>query len=85
MQPLVPEFDVKSRRTKDQQSNPLVSIFSDIPQHAPNRVGVLEIMLGDQLLIKAFPLGVLDQANGDRLQQQRLRRGPGNRTIKKVN
>jgi hypothetical protein len=68
VQPLIAQFEVESRRTEDQQRDPLAPVFSDIPQHSPNRVGVLEIMLGHQLLIKALPLAVLDQANRDGLQ-----------------
>src|SRR5512137_2673601 len=42
-------------------------------------------MLSDQFLIETLPLGVLDQANRERVQQHRLRRSPANRTFEKMN
>ena len=74
MQPLIPKFDVQGRRTEDQQGHPLTLVLGHIAQHPSNRIGILEIMLGGQLLIETLSLGVLDEANGYCLQQQRLRR-----------
>src|SRR5258708_28566516 len=85
VQPLIPELDVKGWRAEYQQGHPLALIFGDIPQHSPDSVGVFEIMFGDQFLIKSLPLGVLDEANDDCLQQQRLWRSSGNGNIEKVN
>ena len=85
MQPLAPKLEVQRRRIEDQQSDPLAPMFSDIPQHAPYCVGVLEVVLGGQFLSKAFPLRVLDEANRDGLQQQRLRRAFSNQAIQEVN
>jgi len=69
VQPLIPQLDMKGRRVEGQQGDPLIPIFRDIPQHPPHRLGVLEIMLGDQGLIETLPLGVFDQANTHSLQQ----------------
>jgi hypothetical protein len=46
----------------------LASIFSDITQHSPNRVGVFKVMLIDQFLIETLAFRVLDEANRDLLQ-----------------
>src|ERR1039458_10324018 len=85
LQPLIPQLDVKGWRTEDQQRHPLPPILGHIAQHPPNRIGVLEIMLGGYLSIETLPLGVLDEANGDYLQQQRFRRASIDQTIAKVN
>src|ERR1035438_3847754 len=85
LQPLIPQLDVKGWRTEDQQRHPLPPILGHIAQHPPNRIGVLEIMLGGYLSIETLPLGVLDEANGDYLQQQRCRRASIDQTIAKVN
>src|ERR1035438_6456959 len=85
LQPLIPQLDVKGWRTEDQQRHPLPPILGHIAQHPPNRIGVLEIMLGGYLSIETLPLGVLDEANADYLQQQRFRRASIDQTIAKVN
>src|ERR1035441_592096 len=85
LQPLIPQLDVKGWRTEDQQRHPLPPILGHIAQHPPNRIGVLEIMLGGYLSIETLPLGVLDEANGNYLQQQRFRRASIDQTIAKVN
>jgi hypothetical protein len=68
VQPPVPDLDIKGRRTEHQQRHPLASIFSDITQHSPNRVGVFKVMLIDQFLIETLAFRVLDEANRDLLQ-----------------
>jgi hypothetical protein len=62
----------------------LALIFGHIPQNPPDRIAVLEVVLGRQLFIEAFPLGFFDEADRDGLEQPWFRRLSGNQTFVEV-
>ncbi len=73
------------RRIEHQQRHPLPTIFGNVTKHSPHGIGVLEIVLGNQFFIEALTLKILDEAHRDFLEQHRLSRSSGDRTVAQMN
>jgi hypothetical protein len=70
MQPAIPGFDMKGRRTEHQQCEPLAIQFGHVAQRPANHRCVLEIMFTQQQFIKPALFRRLDQPHAD-LPEQR--------------
>ena len=86
MQPLlIAGLEMVGCRIEREQGHPLSAVFGDIAKHSANRVGVFEVVLGNQFLIEALALEVLDEAHHHFIEQRRLGRSSGNRAVKQMN